>query len=955
MGTFNPVAPDKEERLSPVPRILVAWVSFVCAWPRLFLSIAAILCSLSIYLAITQLNYQTSRDDLMNPNIECQRRWRAYLQEFGQDDDIVVVIQGNDQKQMIAMLEQIASRIRQHSDKFDRLFYKVDLRQLQNRALLYLPLEEIKSIAENLTSPKGLQPLLEIPFAWQGFSLRVLLGEAHQRVHSITDKQLSNEDRRFLKELLAITRSANRSLNNPKEYHNPWSAIPGLTAEGKGQGPDNDLMEKPRYFFSDDQTLAFLLVRAVPGQESYLGAHAQVSLLRQILNEEQQSTTDIQMGLTGLPVLEVDEMLASKAGTENASWMALIGVTLLYVIVFRTWRWPFYTVSTLVVGALLTLGWLTLTVGHLNLLSATFAVMIIGMGDYGILWVARYMQERDSANLEEMPRRQRILEALRITTVKVGPSIVTASLTTGLAFFAVMLTDFQGMAELGWIAGCGVMLCAISCFTVLPALLLWMDAMPESNRSRMVLAYLPDLQPWPIRRSWRVLAIGTIMTLGIGYFAFRINYDQNLLNLQARGLDSVHWEETLLERTSGASWHAVTYTDHREQAIKLHKKMEQLPEVSRVIEIASLIPGEPSLQREKASYLQTIQQQLRNLPRRGQDIQPQPWLNVQTLPKKQIKSLQSACQTLMPSLRVQEDQMLLQRLSETLNQFQSQLSTLTDRQARDRLLLFDRLMVNDLSESLHQLRDVSKPGSITLDDLPAYLKERYLSPNGKWLLRVFAKNSLWEEEPLTQFVHAVQQVDPQATGKPFTTREGLKTMKVSFQWAGLYALIAIVIVLSLDFRAWLPTIVTLIPLVSGALLALGVMTLLGWNLNPANMIALPLLVGVGVDNGVHVVHDYLTCRKQGRPYRLSRATGKGILVAGLTTMLGFGALTFSPHRGLAGMGLLLTLGVGCCMAAALLLLPALLHLRSVYRPKNVSLTKQTVNPGQTRKPDVRAG
>src|SRR5205823_5960288 len=127
--------------------------------------------------------------------------------------------------------------------------------------------------------------------------------------------------------------------------------------------------------------------------------------------------------------------------------------------------------------------------------------------------------------------------------------------------------------------------------------------------------------------------------------------------------------------------------------------------------------------------------------------------------------------------------------------------------------------------------------------------------------------------------------------------------------AGLYALIAIVIVLYLDFRSVGPLLLALGPLLAAVVMALGILGWWGFTLNPANMIALPLIVGVGVDNGVHVLHDFLD-RKRGGPYLLRRSTGMGILVAGLTTMLGFGALMLSSHRGLSGLGLILALGVG---------------------------------------------
>ena len=217
-------------------------------------------------------------------------------------------------------------------------------------------------------------------------------------------------------------------------------------------------------------------------------------------------------------------------------------------------------------------------------------------------------------------------------------------------------------------------------------------------------------------------------------------------------------------------------------------------------------------------------------------------------------------------------------------------------------------------------------------DLPPDLRERYVGKNGQWLLRVFGKGSLWEYKPLADFVAQIAVVDPDATGKPISTLDGLRTMKRGFQWAGVYALGAIVLVLFWDFRRLRHMLLALAPLGMGVLCALGIMGMCGWPLNPANMIAFPLIVGVGVDNGVHVLHDYLS-RNRKRQYTLSHTTGQGIMTAALTTILGFGTLMISSHRGLVGLGFILTLGVGCCMLCALVFLPAVLHIISNRHPE----------------------
>ena len=259
-----------------------------------------------------------------------------------------------------------------------------------------------------------------------------------------------------------------------------------------------------------------------------------------------------------------------------------------------------------------------------------------------------------------------------------------------------------------------------------------------------------------------------------------------------------------------------------------------------------------------------------------------------------------------------------------LRQLETALAAESPEVVMERLTFFGQHLTRDLHANLMRLREMSTPRPIHTDDLPEEFRERYIGKTGKYLVRAFAKDNIWEYDALTHFVAKVQTVDPEASGKPFGTLEGLRSMKAGFLWAGLYALIAIVVILTMDFRSLPALLLGLLPLLIGVVCSLGIMQLFGFTLNPANLIALPLIVGVGVDNGVHLLHDY-RAKTPGSIYRMSSCTGRGILVAALTTILGFGTLMISRHQGMFGLGLTLTLGVTCCMIAALVVLPAVLR------------------------------
>ncbi len=936
--------PESSEEAGLIPRSLAYLVGVICRHPWVVLAVTLLSCAISGIYTWNNLTYLTHRNDLISKKKDYLKRWQQYVEEFGDDDDMIVVVRGGERAKMEKILDEFAAEIAKRPESFERLFYKVDLTSLHPRVLLFLSTDQIRQVQQHI---QGMSLLLEPPvlgtldplFGWKSLGMQQLLREGERKLEVFKHAQPNKEAEEFFKQLESICHSASDTLEAPNNYRNPWrSVLPAPPAQGEPVGTSQEeRLSRPQYFFSGDGSLAFLLVSPVKGTDSDSFTYAQKSIeeLRTLIATMKQKYADIEIGLTGLPVLENDEMVASQNDSNFASWLALIGVALLYVVVYRGLRYPFMTVSALMVGTIWALGWLTLTVGHLNILSSAFAVMLIGMGDYGILWVTRFGQERQAGH--------DIAQANQRTAMHVGPSIFTAAITTAFSFFAAMLADLRAVSELGWIAGSGILLCALSCFLVVPALLAIFDFRVHAAQAKdeMILSLQEHQEArrewlgWLMRKPrWVVIGCG-LATLLLAGFALRIDYDHNLLNLQAQQMDSVKWEKKLIDHTTGSSWCAVSWTTTPEEALALKSKFEELPAVSHAITIASLVPTD---QERKLELLRDLQLRLRKLPRRGEVLEhPVPNLDdVEQTGTRILKALG----------RLQNEQ-----ANESLVRLQIGVARLIDgvREARRRdggapvdpgvvqaihatptllakhqLQQFDAWMTRDLADDLHRLHDVSTPTPIRLDDLPASLRERYLGKNGKWLVRVFSKDCLWNFEPLANFIQQVRTVDPEATGKPFTTLEGLKAMQSGFLWAGVYALIVMFVVLLLDFGRLKHTLVALLPLGMGMIATLGIMALCGFSLNPANMIAFPLILGVGADNGVHVLHDFRS-RDRKRRYRLTHATGRGITVAALTTILGFGTLMLAQHRGMASLGLILTVGVTCCMMTALVFLPALLY------------------------------
>ncbi|QDU18699.1 MMPL family transporter [Urbifossiella limnaea] len=882
------MTPPHPDRLT---RLVAAVVAAVSRRPRLTLALCLSLAAASVALAAARLEYHTQRNDLLSADKPGQQRWQRYLDAFGEDDDMVVVAEGPDRARMTAALDAVAERLKQRPELFDRVFHRTDLRGLHDRALLFLSTDQIAAVKARV---ERMEPLLGSlsSLAWQRLNLSSLLASATVALESESEPGPADAD--LLAQMPAVARAAAATLRDPAAYRNPWAVAGPRTADRD----DERRLTEPQYNLTPDGSLCVLLCRPRTAGQSFTPAKEANEALRAILADVGPAFPDVKLGLTGLPVLETDEMVRSDEDSRRASWLALLGVALLYFVVYRGLRYPLLTVGSLLVGTVWALGWATLTVGHLNILSATFAVMLIGMGDYGVLWVARFDEGR-RLGLEGAA-------AQRYTAEHAGPGIVTAAATTALAFFATTLADFQAVAELGWIAGSGVLLCAISCLTVVPAALA-LRATPRAAETTTPLqfptagAWLPGLAGRPRR----VLLGGAVLLVLAAVCASRLGYDHNLLNMQAKDLDSVQWEHRLIDRSAGMTWDALGVARTPAEVARLREAFEAVPEVGKVVEVASLVPAD---QEAKLPLVAAIQERLKTLK------------PVDQVPPPRVSS-PAAVRDWTDRLRLAAGKH--PDLARAVDELRAALDA-APADAADRLAAFDRRLVADLATDLNRLKAVSRPAPIAWAEVPEALRERYVGANGEFLVRAFARESLWDHDALRRFTAAAAAVHPEATGKSFRTLEGLDQMKRGFERAGLYALAAIVAVLLLDLRRVADVLLALAPLGAGALLTLGAMGLFGVPLNPANMIALPLVVGVGVDNGVHVLHDYRD--RRGRvPYLLGAATGRGVLVAALTTVLGFGTLTTARHVGMASLGLALMVGVTCCTAAALVGLPALLR------------------------------
>jgi hypothetical protein len=430
------------------------------------------------------------------------------------------------------------------------------------------------------------------------------------------------------------------------------------------------------------------------------------------------------------------------------------------------------------------------------------------------------------------------------------------------------------------------------------------------------------------RYRWPLLALSGLGTLG-GLAALpTMSFDYNLLNLQAHGTESVEWEKRIIENSERSSRDALTTAPTPEAAIEKANAFKALSSVETVESVASLIP---SGQETRIQLVRALQPLLSDMP---PALAAPAALDVadvsRTLDKLKLK-IREENDEWDPTRKPSEQE--LGEARRHLLAVIEQLQQAPETEAKERLGRFQEALFRDFQSKWALLRNNLNPsGPITLEDIPAQLKSRFVSKDGsKFLLQIFPKKNVWEKEAQEEFIEQLRQVDPDVTGNPVIGYESIKAMKEGYIEGGFYAFLAIILVSLLTLRRVGDAVLAILPLALGIIWTAGLMWIFHLQFNLANLVAVPLIIGIGVENGIHIVHRYRE-EEIGGPALVEGSTGQAVALFSLTTMIGFGSLMVARYYGIFSMGLLLTIAVGSVLVASLTVLPLLLFRPAAHNP-----------------------
>ena len=888
---------------SPVARFLAWLAGMVFCHPRLFLYPQLALFVLCIVYTVKYLEFDTSRNNLVGSNKKYHQTFLRFKNEFPTQDDLVVVVESENTEKNRQFVERLGAKLDAETNLFHDVFYKGDLKMLGRKALLFVPDSDLTDLKKTL---KDFRPFIaEFTHTTNLISLFKMVCSQFR-----TAKQEDNaENEALINALPALTRIITQATDSLRRPGTPPS--PGITALFD---PNGDADQQIYITFAKGRI--YLVTAQAPTDELNTAA---VVRLRQLVAETKTEVPGLNVGLTGEPVLELDEMVQSQKDTTVAIVVALVLSALIFIYGYQETGRPVKATLCLIVGLGYTLAFATLVIGHLNILTITFMPILIGLAiDYGVHLISRYEEELRHGSSEEA--------ALTKAMVYTGQGILTGGLTTAGGFLAMGLTDFKGIQEMGIICGGGLIVCLVPMMTMLPVLLLrGRQNVVDHEQGELAEKRARIENLWLRRPLWTAGVILVLCALAATQL-HKVYFDYNLLNMQSEGLAAVEYEKDLINSTPKSVLFGAVIATNLEQAVAFEQQLTNLPAVSSIDSITGFLNED---QTRKLATIEDIKQDLASVCFEAPDPKP---VDLQEL----SGTLYSLRGYLHAALEVipQDEPALRKELGSVADAIlalrKEMLRGDTRRLAANSLKLaeYQRSLFADVRDTFQALRTQDNRAPLSVADLPQALHDRFIGVTGKYLLMVYPKGNVWKREVQKVFIDEVGKIYPNVTGTPVQLYHYTALLKDSYQEAAWYSLGAIALLVFVHFRSLICVALALVPVAIGSLWLGGLMGWLGVPLNPANIMTLPLVIGIGVTNGIHILNRFA---EEQTPNILGRSTGKAVLVSGLTAMAGFGSLMLAQHRGIYSLGCVMTAGLATCMIAGLTFLPALLNL--LMRPR----------------------
>lgn len=853
----------RPEERKYLARQLVALARYCFQNPRQALTTCGVFFFLSVVTAWIGLELQMDWTYLFEDDDPVVVRINEARDLFPYPGDIAVLVDRGTPEQRIDFLEELADRLAEEPDLFYHVFYKFDLEPLSSKALYYLGEPELKKLASGL--------------------------RAYHR--GSTGGPMNPTGRKILLKLLD---DLDHSLKERGRFE--YTPIWEVLAEDHSAARSylSKLMTGERYVYSTlgaGRIHALILKSGTDGPQVHKKSST-VKRLRTILGELSPTVRGIRIRLTGLPVLLHDERETCTSDSIRSAAISIVLILLIFMIGFGEVSRPAMAVTALTCGLGWTMGYTTLVVGHLNFITVGMITMLMGLGiDFGIHLIFRYN--------EELRQGRSPLEAIEFTMAGTGLDTLVGALATAVAFLALTFAGFRGIADLGVIASGGVLLCFLSTATVLPALLALVPQRGRNSRPER----LQPLENWLLSRAKKVAALGLILAGLAASWGAKVDFNYNLLSVQAPQLESVRTEIEMIQELKNTVLSGAVVAKDMKEARELSKRLEALPSVARVSSVATFLPEvtptKQKLVEEITHLVGGVEVPVRVPLESAQDL-----LAVEQKVRDFEKGLPGGSKD--------------PEVEKVVAQLKAEVRTMDPGPVQDGLKSFQAVLREDLNSTLEllQKQQAVAPG---LDDIPEDLLIRYVAPTGEINVKIQPMRNIWEKEHLDEFLSDLHTVHSELLGHPVVQNHILEAFARAYKRTPWFTLVGVLLVMLAYLRSPQAVMLSLLPTAMGVVGIFGAMGYWNIDFNVVNFVALPMSVGIGAVYGVHALHRM---RELNDETLLSSSTGPALLLSGITTVVGFASLMTAHHRGLASLGFIISVGVAVNFIVSLVFLPA---------------------------------
>ena len=920
-------------------KIMGAAARLVCAQPALIVVVGVILAGLSTWKMATSFQVVNNTSDLLSDKLESKREFNELIRDFGSDYRFIVLIKSPDTAKNRQVADEVGPYLESLKPQITTVLYKIDFSALKQRLLFTRDTDELEKVANQIESQIAMQKQSDAKAKQIALDLNSILDEANQKFDDkyLRDKKNWVDFKPFVKQFVSILNKV------AAQADGKTLAEENIKVNEEDSSIDDfdssEMLAQHEYFsLQDGKAILVMAYTGVEDKDAAAPFSNTAAKIRQHLAELEAKYPGVEVKLTGEPALDADQIITSTSDSMKAGGITLFLIILLFAFSYRTFLRPACTFLVLIIAVLWSLGFALAYVGHFNVLSIAVIPMVLGIGiDFGIQILGRYE--------EELGHGATVNEAVTASLEHTGVAIITGGSTTAAAFFTLCFNEFTGLAELGKIAGASMVFCIIASLLLLPAIFVLRDRSRslEALRNQSSNSAWGFIHTWDkdmVRTPWLWIVVAILISIASAVSLPYLHFDYNLLHLQNQSADSVKtlYEVMDASRDDGGNEISTIYTsivaDNLDEARDLSKKLLALPQVAKVDSLLEMVPEgqdekKPIIQRivKAAAELNVKPPASKNVdvPKARRDIaslldqaqqalvQAKGYANVSKIAKDAV----AAFSTMIPAL---------ERADKALNS--APVETIQQRFSSSSTGAFSRMQKN-----IELLKDQKADRGLTLADVPPQLQKLFLAPNGKILLQVYGKKDLWERAPDEEFSLAVLSVAPKATGSPILNYYATELLRVSYLKAAVWAFAAITILIFLHFQSFKYLVLTLTPLVLAVLWRTGAMVWFGIEFNPANIVTLPLIIGIDVAFGVYIIDRY---REDGRLSIFAGSTGKAIIMSSLTSLFGFSSLLISQFTGMYSIGQLMSLGIAIGLVTAIFMLPQILVLLKTKPPEDAA-------------------